>query len=362
MIKGTLKYLLISILLMMTFRVIADDLKNIGVPYIQNYAKSVYLSGNQNWSIAKDKNGVMYFGNVQGLLSFDGKYWQQYKMPNRQIVRSVATASDGTIYTGCFGEFGYWKIANKRLKYYSLIKLLPKNIKITDEIWKIYVDGNKIIFQSFSSIYIYQNNRVQVIKFTSPFLFLHQVNKRFIAEVLGKGLFELKDNKLIPLPNSGTITPSNILSILPYRNGNLLIGTSKDGLFLYDGKQYLRFNTPANAFSQTFQLNNGIQVLNKYYAFGTILNGLIIIDENGKVIQRINKSSGLQNNTILSLYTDQEQNLWAGLDNGIDRIELNAPYIFTSIKPDNLELYIPASSIKTTFIWAPIKVFSTVHG
>ena len=61
----------------------ADDIQSIGVPYVQNYQKSSYLSGNQNWSIAKDKSGIMYFGNAEGLLTFDGKYWQQYKMPNR---------------------------------------------------------------------------------------------------------------------------------------------------------------------------------------------------------------------------------------------------------------------------------------
>jgi DNA-binding CsgD family transcriptional regulator len=68
--------------------------------------------------------------------------------------------------------------------------------------------------------------------------------------------------------------------------------------------------------------------LGKYFAYGTILNGLIIIDEYGNVVQRINKSSGLQNNTVLSLYADNDQNLWAGLDNGIDRIELNSPLYF----------------------------------
>jgi DNA-binding CsgD family transcriptional regulator len=84
----------------------------------------------------------------------------------------------------------------------------------------------------------------------------------------------------------------------------------------------------ANSFLKTFQLNNGVRILDRYYAYGTILNGIIIIDENGNIVQRINKSSGLQNNTILSLYADNEQNLWAGLDNGIDRIELNSPLYF----------------------------------
>lgn len=323
-----LSYCLFYLALLLPFYALADNIQRIGVPYIQNYPKSVYLSGNQNWSVAKDKYGMMYFGNAQGLLSYDGKYWQQYQMPNRQIVRSVATDPEGIIYTGSFGEFGYWKVAEKRLKYHSLIHLIPKSYKMTDEIWKIYVDGKKIIFQSFTTIYIYEDKKIRVVKGAGSFLFLHHVDKRFIVEELGRGLFELKGNKLTPLNNDGPPLPEGVLSILPYKAGELLIGTSKAGLFLYDGQRYTPFETPANAFLRTYQLNNGVHLMGKYYAYGTILNGLIIIDEEGNIIQQISKSSGLQNNTVLSIYADKEQNLWVGLDNGIDRIELNSPLYF----------------------------------
>lgn len=270
----------------------------------------------------------MYFGNAEGLLVFDGKYWQQYQMPNRQIVRSVATGLNGRIYTGSFGEFGYWSHKNKKLTYTSLVKLIPKPYQLTDEIWKIYVIGKRVIFQSFSTIYIYENRKVTVVKAPNAFLFLHQAGGRLFAEVLGKGLFELQNNKWVPLPGGEALGNTGILSILPYKNNTFIIGTGKNGLFIYDGKTFSPLTGAASSFLQTFQLNNGTKVLNKYYAYGTILNGLIIIDENGNIVQRINKSSGLQNNTVLSLYADDEQNLWAGLDNGIDRIELNSPLYF----------------------------------
>jgi len=270
----------------------------------------------------------MYFGNAQGLLTFDGKYWQQYNMPDRQIVRAVAAGDNGKIYTGGFGEFGYWSTRNKHLSYTSLINLIPKGQRMTDEIWKIHVDGKRVIFQSFTTIYIFQDNKITVVKPQGSLLFLNRAGNRFLVEVLGKGLYELKGSKLIPLPHTSPLNPANILTVLPYKNGSLLIGTSKDGLFIYDGQNYKSFNTAANTFLKTFQLNNGSRISDKYYAFGTILNGVIIIDQDGNIVQQINKSSGMQNNTVLSLFTDQDQNLWAGLDNGIDRIELNSPLYF----------------------------------
>lgn len=306
----------------------ANDIPRIGVPYVQNFHKSLYAAGNQNWSIAKDRKGIMYFGNSAGLLSFNGKYWGKHELPNKQIVRSVAIADDGLIYTGGFGEFGYWAYQDKKLRYNSLTQLLPKSAKLTGEVWKIYVLGKKIYFQSFSHIYIYENKKVSVVKPLNNLLFLHKVDNRLFAEVLDHGLFELKGKQLVKLAGSEILGKTGVLSILPFKNNQLLIGTSKNGLFTFDGSNFTAFNNEANWYLKTFQLNNGTKVLGKYYAFGTILNGLVIIDENGSVIQTINKTSGLQNNTVLSVFNDNENNLWAGLDNGIDRIELNSPLSF----------------------------------
>ncbi|MGY3054923.1 hypothetical protein ACVWYG_003132 [Pedobacter sp. UYEF25] len=304
------------------------DIKSIGVPFIENFPKSLYGSGNQNWSVTKDSKGIMYFGNAEGLLTYDGTYWQRYLMPNRQIVRAVAAGKNGKIYVGSFGEFGYWALKSNKFTYHSLTGLLPKGLALNDEIWKIYIDKDRVLFQSFFKIIIYQDNKLSVIKAPSSFLFLHQLGNRFLVEVLNKGLFELVGNKLVFLPNSEQLGIDGVLCILPFKKDKFLVGTSKNGLFVYDGKQFLPFSSPANNFLRTFQLNNGVVLNDKYFAFGTILNGLIIIDSLGNVVQKINKSSGLQNNTLLSIYADDNQNLWAGLDNGIDRIELNSPLYY----------------------------------
>ncbi|MCR8561281.1 transcriptional regulator [Mucilaginibacter sp. BJC16-A38] len=308
----------------------AADIKSIGVPYVQNYTKALYQSGNQNWSITRDEHGIMYFGNSEGLLTFDGKYWQSYPMPNGLIVRSVAADGRGKIYSGGFGEFGYWENnKNGSLKYHSLTQLVPKKYQpINEEIWKIYVDNGRVIFQSFGSIYIYSNGRIDVVKGVNPFLFLYKTNNRYFIEEVNKGLFELIGSKLEYIAGSDKMGNSGVLSILPMPGNKFLIGTARNGLFMYDGKQITEWANSANDFLKTFQLNNGVSLLGKYIAYGTILNGVIIIDTAGNVVQHINKSSGLQNNTVLSLFIDSEQNLWAGLDNGIDRIEVNSPLYF----------------------------------
>jgi len=47
----------------------------IGIPDIINYHNSSYAAGTENRDIIEDQNGVMYFANLEGLLSFNGSSW-----------------------------------------------------------------------------------------------------------------------------------------------------------------------------------------------------------------------------------------------------------------------------------------------
>ncbi|MGV3639563.1 MAG: ligand-binding sensor domain-containing protein, partial [Adhaeribacter sp.] len=308
----------------------AAGIPDIGVPYVQNFPKTLYQAGNKNWSVAQDSRGVMYFGNSGGLLAYDGRYWNLYRMPNKVIVRAVAAGKQGRIYCGGFGEFGYWAY-NKagKFAYHSLISLLPENQRPGDEIWKIYVmDDGRVLFQSFSSIFIYEKGRIEVLHAANPYLFLFKAGNKTFVEVIGQGLYELVGKEQRLLAGSKLLGSSGVHAILPFQKDKYLIGTAKNGLFVYDGNTIQAWHNQANDFLKEYQLNNGASIPGNLFAFGTILKGLVILDETGRIVQRITKAGGLQNNTVLSLYTDQDQNLWAGLDNGIDRVEMNSPLHF----------------------------------
>jgi hypothetical protein len=106
-------------------------------PIVKQFTKKEYNASNQNWSIGQDRDGVMYFGNNQGLLEFDGSLWQIHKMPGNKIVRSVLV-QDNRIYVGSFEEFGYFvKDEKGLLNYTSLSSKLKKYNMQNDEVWTI---------------------------------------------------------------------------------------------------------------------------------------------------------------------------------------------------------------------------------
>ncbi|MGV3539441.1 MAG: triple tyrosine motif-containing protein, partial [Rufibacter sp.] len=156
-----------------------------------------------------------------------------------------------------------------------------------------------------------------------------KAGNRYFVEVIAKGLYELRGRQLVFIAGSEFLGNTGVLSVLPFRRNSFLIGTSQNGVFLYNGSSISPWNNKANELLKANQLNNGVTLSNNsLIAYGTILNGVAILDTTGNIVHRINKSNGLQNNTVLSLYSDHEQNIWTGLDNGIDRIEISSPFYF----------------------------------
>src|SRR5690606_13857214 len=149
------------------------------------------------------------------------------------------------------------------------------------EVWKISIIGDKVYFQTFSHLLVYQKGKIAVIPTSGSLLFTHLVNNRLFIEIIDNGLFELKGNSLEKMNGSELLGKSGVFAVLPFKNNRLLIATSKDGLFLFDGNTFKPFENEANNFLKTYQINNGVKLQSNYFAFGTILNGVVIIDENG---------------------------------------------------------------------------------
>jgi DNA-binding CsgD family transcriptional regulator len=282
---------------------------------------------NQNWSISQSPiNHKLFFANSEGLYEYNGISWRKHSTSDNFPVRSVLAHSNGHIYTSSFEELGYWMFdMNQQLIYHSLTHLT--DVEKNDEIWKIYEMGDKIYFQSFTSIYIYdfQNKNMMKVKAPYTMLFLHKMTDRFIVQIIDNGLFWFENNEFIPVQGSLIFEDKKIHSIIPYEENKWMICTDKSGLYLFDGTDFSMFSGEASDFLINYTCNAAISLSDSTLAFGSILNGLIITDLSGNIQRKYNTSNGLRNNTVLSLFVDQDNGLWAGLDEGINYIDPSSP-------------------------------------
>ena len=315
------------------------QVKNIGLLEIKNFKRTDYKGGTQNWDIDQDKNGTIYFANNDGLIQFDGSTWRKYKLPNSPDTRCVKVDPSGKIFVGGYSEFGYYETNSKgRLEYVSLSKLVDKN-KIIDFIWKIHLFKDEVVFQSFARIYIYKNNNLKIIEAPDRFQFSFHVKNHLYLQDNSNGILEYKNGKLYPLKGTSSFNNTEIWGIIPMSENKLLIATQNKGLFLYDFKNAMPWETEANTFIKKNSSLGGVLVKDRFIVLNSVLNGIIICDTNGKIIQHINHKKGLQNNTVLTSFIDKNKNIWLGLDNGIAFVNDNSPFTYFGFSYDISTVY-----------------------
>ncbi len=296
------------------------------IPRIINFSKDQYQARNQNWSITQTPELLMLFGNSAGLLEFNGSMWATWPLPHQQTVRAVACDAKGTIFTGAFGEFGYWTRQNNQLTYHSLSAGLSDGIANREEFWHIFIKNDLVFFQSFSVIYCFDYQQVRRLAPPGNIMFMQQIGERLLLPVIGRGIFELQHNNGFEfVSGSEMLADKAIVCLLPFGKDGFLAGTANDGIFEYDGERFQSWSSEAQKVLKINQLNKGIRLRDGRFAFGTILNGVYIVSAEGRLLHHINQRNGLQNNTVLALHEDRAHNLWIGLDKGIDLLELSSP-------------------------------------
>lgn len=296
------------------------------LPPIIKYNSSIYNAGNQNWMISQDSKHFVYFANNEGLLEFNGSTWNLYKSPNETIIRSVKVIGN-RIYTGCYMEFGFWTRKNNgHLNYTSLSNKIKSKVLDDEQFWNIISYDQWVVFQSLNRIYIYDTkaNTFKIVMPKNGVLKSFKTSNSIYYQTTDYSLFEIENGTSKLISNNSVLKGNKIVNIFSIDEG-LLIHTQFNGFYKLINGSLFKFNAEADSEIAASSIYSSQILSDGSFAVGTISNGVFIVTKDGKVKYHITQSKGLCNNTVLSLMEDAEKNLWIGLDNGINCINLQSP-------------------------------------
>jgi DNA-binding CsgD family transcriptional regulator len=297
------------------------------LPPILYYSPNQYGAENQNWSISQANNKNIYIANNKGLLEYNGASWQLYTSPNEAIIRSVKVVYD-TIYTGSYKDFGFW-IKNKQgfLEYTSLVDNLKLKLEEDEQFWNIMEVDDWMVFQSLNNIYILNKTTrsLKKIASTNAITKIYKIENEIYFQRFGDGIYKI-ENGQDKLVFDDIIFKENVIVNLFRDQGSFIFATQNKGLYFHNGEFYDEWNNKTNRLLSKMTIYNGIRLKDGKWVLGTISNGIVITDNKGDIIHTINQEVGLGNNTILSLFEDLDDNIWLGLDKGINFIEMNGAF------------------------------------
>jgi ligand-binding sensor domain-containing protein/DNA-binding CsgD family transcriptional regulator len=297
----------------------------IGLPEIVNYTKQVYKGGAQTRQVAQDKNGIMYFANDEGVLTFNGARWNIFPLPNKSLVRCLEFGPGNKLYVGGQDELGYFSSsATGNLEYHSLKNLIPKEARSFADVWEICADEKTVFFQT--SKHIYQLTGQQIKLYENPhWLYMGKVRDQLIAQSSAEGMLKFKQDRWVPYFDHPTILPRDFIatSLTSIGRDSILLTTLKTGIYLVSNNDIQKLSSPLLQQLESKNISSSGMVNENQVAIGTNLDGCFIIDKKGNLIRSFGKEEGLQNNSILSIFLDNQNSLWLGLHNGIDFISYN---------------------------------------
>lgn len=312
-----------------------------GSVFAQHYLPASKINGQrfgwQNWAVTEDKMGRLYFGNNEGVLTYDGVHWDIIALSNKSPARSLAVDGSGTIYVGGYNEFGFLLPNSKgEMVYRSLSDNLDDSLKDFNELWRVTEVNDSIFFMSEKYLFCYANSKLSFWETGfDKFYLTYKLNNKIYVQVIGLGLMHIVNGELISLNVNKKLLNQSIHAILPINSG-YAICTRNSGIYLVDSL------TPNQELICLSDISTNAALVNKYVienvlysaialpnnnlALGLISGEVLIVNPNWEVVDIINSELLGVNSAVYDLYMNSQGLLWLGLDYGVAKAEVFSAY------------------------------------
>ncbi|MEM7583241.1 MAG: ATP-binding protein [Acidobacteriota bacterium] len=304
--------------------------QEIGLPLLIAFDSRTYGAHSQNWAAVQDDRGVMYFGNGDGVLRFDGVEWQTVEVANASIVRSLAKDADGRIYVGAVNELGYLESdALGNPTYVSLKDRLPADEAELADVWRIFVIDESVFFWTVGKLMRWHQGELRSWPLES---------RRAPCSVRGQlfnnhpelGLTVWTGEGFEALPGGEALADRIVITMAPLGDHQILIGTSDGSLLRLSlapdrsSATVEPFASEADAYLARHKLYQIQRLPDGTFGLATFTGGLVILDHRGQERARISQTEGLPDNSVWSLFVDRDRGLWLGLNRGLARLEVDS--------------------------------------
>ncbi|HEX8616091.1 MAG TPA: GGDEF domain-containing protein [Thermoanaerobaculia bacterium] len=293
-----------------------------GLPLITVFPAEIHKAGPQTFDIAQDTRGVLYFGNLHGLLSYDGAWWRLHTLPEDQVALSLATDVHGRVAVGLVNDFGWFDPHAQ--EYRSLLPQLPPAKRNFGDVNGICATQAGFLYLTEKSVLLWNGQAVRTIA-EMPF---EQMPRGCFAEgndvllrgPMGLQRFDSATQRIVPTPLT-----KRVLVTLKRADGRIVAAVRDEGLMLIDGASVTPFAAEASAWLKGKIITGGTRLNDGRLVITTRQHGLVILNADGTIEQIIGADAGLPDAVLNEPRVDREGSLWLAMEGPIVRIDVASP-------------------------------------
>lgn len=321
-------FLLLSFLILLNISDVpgTDNTNLKGCPFIQKIHLDNYGIENNNFSIVQDSLGNLFIGNSNGIIKYNGAFWDLIKIKGHPQLK---VDNNGKIYTNSFNEIGCLYSTNRSIRFKSLTGQVTKT-----QIQNFtLINNNSILFNTLNELFLLKDNQVEKISEHEEQIRLHPVNNRLVyISIDNTGLYKFKEPGELEKVIDHNQINADIMSILQKGDSLILALSNYRGLKIYSNGSINNFPESTMKIFRDISVSDMIRFDQKRIAIGTETSGILILDKMGLVKNIIDEKCGLFDSKINKLFIDNNKNLWALHNFGLSRIEINPGFYYYNKK------------------------------
>ncbi len=296
-----------------------------GLPVIKNFKAETYDGGSRIYSIVCTKDGLLYAGDKNGVLEFNGENWT--KINCGFSVTSLAVDSNDVVYVA--GNRGIGRLESdsthaivyKSLNHYVTTDKSIKKFRFS----KVFHIKNKIIYVLGNEVVINTSENIRIIESPHNFSYYQKLNNDLYFYSPDDGVYQLIDNKLQLISDNQNIKNQNVVGFISINEQVHLI-ISEVGILNIESNTLSPIHNLVSEIKSN-EIHGIDQIDDSTYALKTFYNGVILLNSEGEILKKYNYELGLVNNTAFTVFKDYWNNLWVGTASGISAIRLDFPFV-----------------------------------
>jgi diguanylate cyclase (GGDEF)-like protein len=285
-------------------------------------------AGSQNFAIEEDARGIIYIGNLSGVVEFDGEWWRLIKLPEDNSAYVLEALPDGRVATGGWNEIGYLEPDERgMMRYKSLLPLMPEDQRETGELGEVLATPDGVMYLTTSMLALWTDAGVEVlaeIDYETDYWRAFKVRDE-VWLATASGLKRLSGGTIEDLPGGSLYADRKVRMIAEWDEERTLIFVREDGFYLFDGEKeepFARALWPRAVKSFPYA---GKRLRDGRLAVITISGGVIVFTPSGEVDEIIDASTGLPDSDIVGAHVASDGSLWLVMDNNVTRVEAASP-------------------------------------
>jgi diguanylate cyclase (GGDEF)-like protein len=298
---------------------VAADAEHRGLPVLNVFPQSLHRGGAQTFDAAQDRRGILYFGNLSGVITYDGAWWRTIALPNDSAVFAIESDAAGVVAAGGVGELGY---LDTKLAYHSLVGQLPPEARDFGEVRGICTAGRGFVFATERFAIEWNGGAPRVLaRHTGDATPLRCSTIDGAVHLWGSdGLLRVERGGLVPAGFAGMR-----LDVVTGANGRTIAAVRDGGLQTLANGTATPFAPEASAWLAGKRVTDATPLRDGRTAIATREDGLLILRADGAIDEILGPAEGLPDDVLLCALADREGALWLAYHGSLVRVDLASP-------------------------------------